>query len=564
MKYAYLFETRGIQRFLFATGKLKDMLEGSELIDYICATNGLLDETLKGLNLAKKVSSPRRAGGAFYLVFTEKSEAQRFQSAWRIVMSQWLPSLEQVDVISEDKTAKGAIKKGIEELAKQRNKINIQLPNASPITERSPRTGQAVVKRRPYGASGTESLDASTYILRKFKRPTESLSIEQRFLDTNTLDKNIGQIHFPNNFEEDAKGDKKFPLGRRNLVGLIHADGNGLGEILRVLNKACENASDDVYIDLYRTFSEGMTTATIEATNRATKETLLQHRNDKNVLPVRPLVLGGDDLSLIIRADLAIEFTQAFLTAFKETSKTELAKLKEKFISNGLEKHANELPSYLTACAGIVFMKSSQPFYQAYELAESLCKQAKTHSRNHKQDDSENADVKIIPSSLAFYKINDSLLEDLEMMITNSLSVVDGDKHYKLAMPAYMLKNIENTVYLDNLLALSELLNSKTGINNRPLREVATLMHLNLEQAKATYQRWLDYSKRSQENISSAEKHEINGIKIFLEKLANLIGTLEPNLPMTKISETEYQSVLADLLTLGTIAEEQITTTDSE
>tara|TARA_R110002167_G_scaffold366450_1_gene597500 strand:- start:7394 stop:7588 length:195 start_codon:yes stop_codon:yes gene_type:complete len=43
MLHAYLFEARGIQRFLFSSGKLRDILGGSELLDYLCAEDGLLD-----------------------------------------------------------------------------------------------------------------------------------------------------------------------------------------------------------------------------------------------------------------------------------------------------------------------------------------------------------------------------------------------------------------------------------------------------------------------------------------------------------------------------------------
>ena len=568
MKYAYLFETRGIQRFLFATGKLKDMLEGSELIDYICADHGLLDETLDSLNLTDKVTSPRKAGGVFYLVFDKQSDVQSFQNTWRLLMSQWLPTVEQVDVISKADSAKEAINKGIRQLAQQRNIISATLPNASPITERSPRTGQAVVIRERYGKRGVESLDLSTSILRSFKRPTKSQSLTERFLygDSQNFNRDQQTIHFPNNFESDAKTSKKFPLGRRKLVGLIHADGNGLGEILRLLNEACQDASDAVYIDLYRTFSEGITRATIEATNQAARDTLVPNITENGVIPARPLVLGGDDLSVIVKADIAIDFTRAFLQAFKQTSQEELAKLKDKFIVNGLTVSANKLPAYLTACAGIVYMKSSQPFYQAYEVAEGLCKQAKMFSRDHKQSVA-GSDAAIIPSSLAFYKIGDSLIEEVDMMVENSMTVVTDDKSYHLSIPAYMVDGIpqsdQNVANLDQLEQLNGLLLS-LAINPRALREVATLMYLNIDQAKHVFKRWVQYSKRSDEqlkNVSRAEQREVRGISQFLQNLAQVIGELESDLPFSQVKSTEqgheYQSVLADLLTLMTIAEEK-------
>ena len=565
MKYAYLFEARGIQKFLFSTGRLKDMLEGSELIDYICADNGLLDEALNSLGLADKVSSPRKAGGAFYLVFDEKLQAQRFQRAWRLLMSQWLPSLEKVDVISQAETAKSAVSQGIHQLAKQRNLIEVKLPSASPITERSPRTGQAVVMRDKYGKRGIESLDQATAILRNFKRPQESQSLTSRFLGR-PADIDIQSLHFPNNFESSSKDTNRFPLGKRGLVGLIHADGNGLGEILRLLNEACQDASDEVYIDLYRTFSEGMNQATVKAANKATHQVLLPAVNEKGVMPARPLVLGGDDVSLIVKADLAIDFTKAFLEAFKQSSKEELAELKQKFINNGLETSARKLPEYLTACAGIVFMKSSQPFYQAYEVAEGLCKQAKVYSRQYIQA-TEDSSASIIPASLAFYKINDSLIEEVDMMVETSMSVSSPTATYHLSLPAYMVDEVSlNSSDVPSLSQLQQLnlILSDSRINARPLRQLATLMHLNIDQAKQVYKRWLQYSKRSTEQlqkVSKAEQREVKQINLFLSSLEQVIGDLENDLPVTKVknpqsAHTEYQSVIGDLLTLITVAEE--------
>ena len=577
MKSAYLFEARGIQRFLFATGKLKDMLEGSELIDYICADHGLLNETLKSLNLTNKVTSPRKAGGVFYLIFDELSDAQKFQNTWRLLISQWLPAVEQVDVISQAASAKEAINTGIKQLAKQRNIISAVLPNASPITERSPRTGQAVVRREAHGKHRAESLDLGTSILRSFQRPAKSQSLTDRFLYG--LSKRHGysddsqKVHFPNNFESDARVSKKFPLGRRKLVGLIHADGNGLGEILRLLNEACKNASDEVYIDLYRTFSEGITRATIEATNKAAHATIVPNITDNNVIPARPLVLGGDDLSVIVKADIAIEFTRAFLQAFKQTSQVELTQLKQKFIDNGLTASANKLPAYLTACAGIVYMKSSQPFYQAYEVAEGLCKQAKMFSRNYKQSVA-GSETPIIPSSLAFYKIGDSLIEEVDMMVENSMTVTANQKTYHLSAPAYMVDEIqhsadEKVASLNQLEELNDML-VNSAINPRALREIATLMYLNVDQAQHVFKRWVQYSKRSDEqlkNVSKAEQREVKQINVFLQKLAQVVGNLENDLPFSQIKsigsdvdhKLNYQSVIADLLTLMTIAEERTT-----
>ncbi|OBX79169.1 Cas10/Cmr2 second palm domain-containing protein [Moraxella atlantae] len=548
MKYAYLFEARGIQRFLFATGKLKDMIAGSELIDYICSEKGYVNQVLEALHLKDTVKTPRIAGGVFYLIFDNKEDALRFQSVWRVASAQWLPGLERVDAMSEADSIKDAVSKGIKKLAEERNKVQIELPNASPITERSPRTGLAAVEHSNREASGRESLDLSTSILRNFKRK-DGESLTQRFVDDN-------EIHFPNNFEKDAKDDKRFPLGRRQLVGLIHADGNGLGEILRLLNDACKEANDTTYETLYKTFSQGITTATIEATKVATKSQLVEYRNENNVIPARPLVLGGDDLSVIVRADLAIDFTNAFLKAFKESSKTQMAILKKAFEENNLSENAKKLPNYLTACAGIVFMKASQPFYRAYGLAEDLCKQAKNYSRSHKKSDDSTDKVEIIPSSIAFYKVNDSILEDAKTMYAQTQIADHGEQTYDLTLPAYLVdEHHEQLANIEDLLRLQQHL-SKSSLNDTTLRELATLIHADIAQAKQVYRRWRNLAEKNEVNLSKQETKERKDFIQFENDLTKLIGGLQKDLPVSLVNGQKYHTVLGDLLSLITVSKE--------
>lgn len=41
----------------------------------------------------------------------------------------------------------------------------------------------------------------------------------------------------------------------------------------------------------------------------------------KVTIPLRPLVLGGDDITFVVRADLALIFVDAFESYFEEESK---------------------------------------------------------------------------------------------------------------------------------------------------------------------------------------------------------------------------------------------------
>ena len=544
-KFGYLFEARGIQRFLFATGKLKDMVDGSELIDFICAPEGYLEQVLKTLGLNPK--KPRCAGGVFYLVFEHKEEAQRLQNAWRVAAARWFPTLECVDALAEGDNVREVIQKGLSLLAQNRNIIQADLPAASPLTARSPRTGLAASSRER-----GEALDAATTAIRRFERPQHSASVTDRFLQE-------PGIYWPNNFESDAHATRRFPLGQRQLIGLIHADGNNLGVLLRVLNDACANAEDDTYIDLYQTFSEGVTKATINAAKDAC-EAVIRHQAVNNVLPARPLVLGGDDLSVIVRADLAIEFTQVFLEAFKRHSRMAISELKAKF-GNEMQAASEKLPDCLTACAGIVYVKASQPFYSAYAVAEELCKRAKNAAKPLQTTG------QIVPSALSFYKVSDSLLNGLDKMLEQTQLAQHEHNgrslDYQLGLDCYRIDGdeTEQLPLLDDLQELKLRLRSgDTELNDRGLRELATVLHTDLNLAKQAYKRWVQYANsQSQQNPSEQKRysHE-KAVAAFQRQLASLIGPLESDLPVAlKAGSTEkYQTVLSDLLALLVVEQE--------
>lgn len=563
MKYAYLFEARGIQRFLFASGKLRDMLGGSELLDYMCANNGYLDQTLSALKLTGNHYFVRKAGGAFYLIFEDKRDISRFQATWRLACARLFSGVECVDAVAESDTALNAIKLGIKKLNASRNNLSTDLPVATPITERSQRTGRpAVPKKGIYGPTD-EILDAATFRQNEFKRPVDPTSpkLEMRFLTTHGSENNY---RWPINFEESADVTEQFPLDERRFVGLLHADGNGLGELLRILNSACAGdgnsaVDDSTYIDLYKTFSDGLTEATQQAANDATQSVILKHVNQYGVLPARPLVLGGDDLSILLRADIALEFTKAYLKAFEIHTRKSMQLLKDKFADYNL--NSNTLPDYLTACAGLCYMKCNQPFQAGYNLAEGLCSRAKKISRQaiekknrgivEKNKDKEkhlHSKLHPIPASIAFHKIQDSLVEDAKTQYEQSFVFLKNNKEYRTALEAYGLEDhiLGNEDQLPSINTLEKLINIfENKINDRPLREIATLLGDDIGLAESAYKRWRKMSEEHQNG-------QLSHFDKLLEELCG--GELEKNLPFSnKKQATIYQSPIADLLTLLTI-----------
>ena len=83
---------------------------------------------------------------------------------------------------------------------------------------------------------------------------------------------------------------------------------------------------------------------------------------EKNTLPIRPIILGGDDITFISHGKFGIHFARIFLEAFTNQN-----------VNDGKP---------LSACAGVAITRTKYPFYRGYQLSEDLCKQAKIRAHN--------------------------------------------------------------------------------------------------------------------------------------------------------------------------------------
>lgn len=191
-------------------------------------------------------------------------------------------------------------------------------------------------------------------------------------------------------------------------VAVVHADGNRLGDLFRGLRGRSERdrleasergrpeeVSDEDYAAKVRCLSAAVDACARRAFKDAlgrTREELEDSAGAAAVLmngqpPVVPLVLGGDDLTVVCDGRVALPFTRHYLEAFEETTSRD----------EGIRRVAGD---GLTAAAGVAIVKQKYPFHFAYELCEELM------SREAKG-------VKETGSALAFAVLLDSAAADL-------------------------------------------------------------------------------------------------------------------------------------------------------
>lgn len=326
--WLYRTEAKGIQEWILASDRLKELKGGSTIVDELPDAARKL---LEGINGGTIVSA---AAGGVEIQFHDEAALARFAAIWPLVVEQRAPGLALVQAWAPAAAPDSLYG----DLGAQRNVARVSLPEAGPLVARSGRTGLPAVAG---GGQEDGALDAA--VLAKLAAARRDGSLDALAGAGCT-------------FLEDAD-----EIGESYLA-VVHADGNGVGRIVRDIG------TDR---DRKRQFSEALNRATRGAAERAVRALARWQEEDRGeraparnrtLLRARPVVLGGDDFTVIVDAAYAIPFTAVYLREF------EVATAAEKDIQGGTP---------LTACAGIAFVKTGFPFHAANDLAVSLCDGAK-------------------------------------------------------------------------------------------------------------------------------------------------------------------------------------------
>ena len=169
--------------------------------------------------------------------------------------------------------------------------------------------------------------------------------------DPEELARELQKYAFPSEFEK---------LGQReteDYMAIVHIDGNNMGEKFRdcsTLTKR-KNMSRAVYWKTVLAFC--MLLADILGDYAAMHKHLsLEEADDgKMLLPIRPIVLGGDDMTFVCTAKYALSFTRTIMEALNDLG--------------------------IDTCGGVSILPTAYPFFRGYEIAEQLCGAAKSKMR---------------------------------------------------------------------------------------------------------------------------------------------------------------------------------------
>lgn len=481
-----VFEVKSIQSFIFASGRLRDAIGGSELIDLLTneqAADNLLDAVMAASESAGQIDFSRRAGGAFYAFSDDAAALDRFAALWSLAIQHWAPGLGFVlgRGLGQDRPA--AFKSARMDSRRHASRERGQFPAVSPVAERSRRTGRVAVRRDQKDGV----IDAPTQRNKSFS----DLSRAGFITRNSPPEAQLNWRDWPRNLEADAQGEDGFPFanGTRDIA-LIHADGNGMGQVLIKISEAVQRRPDD-FLKIYQAFSKAVETSTQRGAQQAAREVLLPARQAGELLAARPILLGGDDVIVLVRADLALAYVQAFTRAFEAQSKESLKELSESGVAG--------LPEKLTLGFGVAFIGANQPFSMAAELAESIMGHAKKQAKKLGAENHDSA-AKPAASSVAFFRVTTALVDDYDALVQRVLTHRKGKQTFTHTLGAYAVLGEDDSRLpkLSDLEKLVSLLQAQ-DMARGPVRSLLNLLQLDPEQAQTSWRRWKQRMRETQQ-----------------------------------------------------------------
>jgi hypothetical protein len=357
----------GIQRYVFASSRLRDSVSASWLVHWAVASDGALH---RGGGKVLQAS-----GGGAVLSFPDEARACEFAARYTRRLYEEAPGLEVA--MAHRSYASGELAAAIDQLH-----VDLAVAKLERVPS-APQLGLSVTAPcRVTGlpAIGLDPQDPTTplsrMVLRWRDRDVHARATGRwdAFLDGHA------EYAFPPEIDDMGR-----TRGETSLVGVVHVDGNGVGQQITSWLRSCidRDRSDDsvssdlaawssALDDLGRRALQSIVARVAAATamNKRGEPCLvgtvpdlafaLSRSGNKVLLPMLPVLLGGDDLTFLCDGRIALDLAELALDTF-----------------------AGDVPHLgrVTACAGVAIVPAHTPFDRTYALAEALCGNAKRRRR---------------------------------------------------------------------------------------------------------------------------------------------------------------------------------------
>lgn len=468
---AILLDTRSIQKYVFGCNRLKTNTGASYLVDGIfteAMVNVLKQSGLKmpaqdwkeakELEMGKENSDTEceiaYIGGGNMLVLVRKGEeslsiCRELVQKWSLKVLLETPGLKTGVAIGEIDLGKDNFQDSLKALyTKLKENQNNVLPQVD-----LPYTG--------FSVECDYSGKAANVYNKEYKRLV-SAEVEAKTAAFDAADKKIKK-----NFSEVLGDEYDFcseleSLGYKDgesYISVIHIDGNNMGVKFSSCRDMQErkNLSKKVQETVEHAFGYLIKNIVTEYDSYAdVLDMRVLKQGNKRLLPLRPIIIGGDDITFICPGRMGLQYAQAFIDYVNSEDL-----LDDKLYKYIKEETGKQISKSLSCCAGVAIVPAKYPFFRAYELAEQLCDEAKALSR---KDDGNYLDFAIL---------HGEKYGDIKMLRKEQYESANGNLHYG---PYNVLGKETDKKSVKGLLALSRALAGDKMPRNK-VKDLRRVLH---------------------------------------------------------------------------------------
>ncbi len=346
-QYLLAAEADQIQDLLFRSSQLREVVGGSQLLTRFCAEGA--QKLLKKHGGNPKEDIIVADGGSFRILFPNEQKAKEFGNdlaeLYRLALGSSLTVADPVVCnLAQFQDANRAAHDKLRSAKRVRKGAvaGVHLPYMAFCESCGVQLATGRHQREGRAQANYICDSCRNKLHERGRRPSDFLdAFRKAVTDTSSL-------------EPPAEAEEVAQLDPRRYVAYLIADGNGMGFWFG----KCPDREG------MKSLSQALSQSLLFALAKPCAKLLEQEEVQQypNLLPVLPLILGGDDCFALIPAPWAIDFARRFCLAYEEAMTPEIQKLDGK---------------KATIAAAVVICKANYPYYHARERGELLLKDAK-------------------------------------------------------------------------------------------------------------------------------------------------------------------------------------------